>query len=326
MESLLEIKNLSIEIAEEKGGYEVVSDVSISVPKGKIVGIVGESGCGKTITALSVIKLLPEPPARIKQGQILFKDKDILKMNAEELRRLRGNDISMIFQEPVSSLNPVYTIGEQIGETIRTHNNISSTDEKKRVLELLDLVGIPDPDRRYSNYPHEMSGGMCQRVMIAMALSCSPDLLVADEPTTALDVTVEAGIISLIDRLRNELGMSVILITHDLGIVSEITDEVYVMYAGRIVEHAANELIFNNSRHPYTIGLLNSIPDMNDTSRRDLKMIPGNIPSPKNYPAGCRFNDRCDMVIDKCRQNVPELLSVEEGHQAACFRSGDINK
>jgi oligopeptide/dipeptide ABC transporter ATP-binding protein len=325
MENLLEIRNLSVSIGDKQSGFEVVSDVSITVPKGKIIGIVGESGCGKTITALSVMKLLPDPPAKITRGEIIFKNKNILEMDEGELRNIRGNDISMIFQEPVSSLNPVFKIGEQIGETIRTHSKINKKEERDRVIELLKLVGIPEPERRYSNYPHEMSGGMCQRVMIAMALCCRPDLLIADEPTTALDVTVEAGIIELINNLRNEFGMSVILIAHDLGVVSEITDEVYVMYAGRIVENAKNELLFNNPKHPYTIGLLNSIPHLSDGRNKDLKMIPGNIPSPQDYPKGCRFNDRCEMVIDKCRYKVPSLEHVENEHQSACFRSKEIN-
>ena len=325
MENILEINNLTISIGDKETGFEVVSNVSIAVPKGKIIGIVGESGCGKTITALSIMKLLPDPPAKITSGEIIFKNKNILEISDEELRDIRGNEISMIFQEPVSSLNPVFTIGEQIGETIRTHNDINSKDEREKVIELLKLVGIPEPERRYSNYPHEMSGGMCQRVMIAMALCCSPDLLIADEPTTALDVTVEAGIIDLIDNLRKDLGMSVILITHDLGIISEIADEVYVMYAGRIVEHAQNELLFSNPKHPYTVGLLNSIPDLADTDKRDLKMINGNIPSPKNYPKGCRFNDRCELVIEKCKVNVPVLEKLEEKHESACFRSKEVN-
>lgn len=325
MENILEIKNLSVSIGDKQNGFEVVSDVSISVPKGKVIGIVGESGCGKTITALSVIKLLPDPPAKITSGEIIFKNRNLLELSDEQLRLIRGNEISMIFQEPVSSLNPVFTIGEQIGETIRTHNKINRKEERDRVIELLKLVDIPDPERRYSNYPHEMSGGMCQRVMIAMALCCNPDLLIADEPTTALDVTVEAGIIELINNLRNEIGMSVILITHDFGIISEIADEIYVMYAGRIVENAKNELLFNNPKHPYTIGLLNSIPDLNDIKNKYLKMIPGNIPSPQNYPKGCRFNDRCEMVIDKCKRSVPLLEQVENEHESACFRSGEIN-
>lgn len=325
MENILEINNLTISIGDKETGFEVVSNASIAVPKGKIIGIVGESGCGKTITALSIMKLLPDPPAKITSGEIIFKNKNILEISDEELRDIRGNEISMIFQEPVSSLNPVFTIGEQIGETIRTHNDINSKDERDKVIELLKLVGIPEPERRYSNYPHEMSGGMCQRVMIAMALCCSPDLLIADEPTTALDVTVEAGIIDLIDNLRKDLGMSVILITHDLGIISEIADEVYVMYAGRIVEHAQNELLFSNPKHPYTVGLLNSIPDLADTDKRDLKMINGNIPSPKNYPKGCRFNDRCELVIEKCKVNVPVLEKLEEKHESACFRSKEVN-
>lgn len=325
MENILEIKNLSISIGDKETGFEVVSDVSISVPKGKIIGIVGESGCGKTITALSIMRLLPDPPAKITGGEIIFKDNNILEMSKDELRDIRGSDISMIFQEPVSSLNPVFTIGEQIGETIRTHNYINSKDERDKVIELLNLVGIPEPDRRYSNYPHEMSGGMCQRVMIAMALCCSPDLLIADEPTTALDVTVEAGIIDLIDKLRNELGMSVILITHDLGIISEIADEVYVMYAGRIVERAQNELLFSSPKHPYTVGLLNSIPDLSGDIQKDLKMIKGNIPSAKNYPEGCRFNDRCGLVIEKCKHDLPILKKISENHESACFRSEEVS-
>lgn len=325
MDNLLEIRNLSISIGDKATGFEVVSDVSISVPKGKIIGLVGESGCGKTITALSVMRLLPDPPARITGGEIIFKDKNILEMSQGELRNLRGNEISMIFQEPVSSLNPVYTVGEQIGETIRTHSEITKKDEREKVIELLKLVGIPEPERRYSNYPHELSGGMCQRVMIAIALCCSPDLLIADEPTTALDVTVEAGIIDLIDKLRIDLGMSVVLITHDLGIISEIADEIYVMYAGRIVEKAQNELLFKSPKHPYTLGLLNSIPDLDGAIQKNLKMIKGNIPSPQNYPQGCRFNDRCDIVIDKCRHSVPLLEKVENNHQSACFRSDEVS-
>jgi len=324
MSNLLEIISLSVSINEDKNNYDIVSGISISVPKGKIIGIVGESGCGKTITALSIMRLLPNPPAYISGGQIIFNNKNLVELSNDQLREIRGNDISMIFQEPTASLNPVFTVGDQIGEAIRTHQTVTRKEEYKRVIELLNLVGIPEPEKRYSNYPHEMSGGMCQRIMIAMALSCNPQLLIADEPTTALDVTVQAGILELIDNIRNDNGMSVILITHDLGIISEIADEVYVMYAGKIVEHANKFDLFKNPAHPYTKGLLSSIPDIN-IDKDDLKTIKGNIPSPNSYPSGCRFNDRCDFVIDKCRNDIPLLEKINATHKSACHRNKELN-
>lgn len=324
MSNLLEIINLSVSINEDKNNYDVVSGVSLSVPKGKIIGIVGESGCGKTITALSIMRLLPNPPAYISGGQIIFNSKNLVELSNDQLRKIRGNDISMIFQEPTASLNPVFTVGDQIGEAIRTHQNITSKEEYKRVVELLNLVGISEPEKRYSNYPHEMSGGMCQRVMIAMSLSCNPQLLIADEPTTALDVTIQAGILELIDNIRNDRGMSVILITHDLGIISEIADEVYVMYAGKIVEYANKFDLFKNPAHPYTKGLLSSIPDIS-IDKDDLKTIKGNIPSPNRYPSGCRFNDRCDFVIDKCKNDIPLLEKINATHKSACHRNKELN-
>jgi len=324
LQNLLEIKNRSIIVGDKKNYHEIVSDISISVPRGKIIGLVGESGCGKTVTALSVIKLLAEPPLSVSAGEIIFNDNNLLTMNNEALRKIRGNDISMIFQEPVSSLNPVFTVGDQIGESISTHTNMSGKELKNKVIGMLKKVGIPDAENRYHNYPHEMSGGMCQRVMIAMALSCNPQLLIADEPTTALDVTVQAGILELIEKLRADTGMSVILITHDLGIISEIADEVYVMYAGKIVEYSDTVNLFKNPKHPYTKGLLSSIPDIN-LDKQHLNTIKGNIPSPEHYPSGCRFNDRCEYVIDKCRVNIPPLDIINNKHKSACFRSKDLN-
>jgi len=260
LENILELKNLTISFGNKKERYEVVSDVSINVPKGKVVCVVGESGCGKTVTALSIMGLLPIPPASVDSGEVIFDGQNLLGLSEKQLRDYRGNRLSMIFQEPVSSLNPVFTIGNQIGEAISAHRSVSKSEERERVVELLDLVGIPAPETRLNSYPHELSGGMCQRVMIAMALSCDPELLIADEPTTALDVTIQAGILDLILELRDRTGMAVILITHDLGIVSEIADEVYVLYAGKVVEKGTRDSIFNSPSHPYTIGLINSVP------------------------------------------------------------------
>ncbi len=319
MNNALEIKDLRISFASDRKRVEVVGGVSINVPKGKIIGVVGESGCGKTVTALSAMRLIPEPPGKIDSGEILFDGANILEYSDRDMRSIRGNRISMIFQEPISSLNPVFTVGDQIGEALRTHRNLSKTEEKERVLELLKLVGIPAPERRIKNYPHELSGGMSQRVMIAMALACDPEVLIADEPTTALDVTIQAGILELIDDLRVRLGMAVLLITHDLGIIAEVADEVYVMYAGKVVEHGLTADLFREPHHPYTVGLLNSVPDLHENKEK-LNAIPGIVPSPDNFPLGCRFQDRCPLVIDKCRQNEPPLEEFENGHMAACWR------
>ena len=247
---LLEIRNLTVSFPSKGGDLEVVGDVSLRIGEGKIVGVVGESGCGKTLTALSVMGLLPAPPAKVNSGEVLYRGTNLLSLTERELRSYRGNRISMIFQEPMSSLNPVYTIGDQIGEVIRVHENVSRKEEKKRVLNLLDIVGIPSPSERYSSYPHEMSGGMCQRVMIAMALACNPELLIADEPTTALDVTIQAGILSLIKSLRDRMGMAVMLISHDLGVIYNVADEVYVLYAGKVVERGSVEELFSAPHIP----------------------------------------------------------------------------
>ena len=323
MENTLEIKDLRVSFSSEGRKVEVVSGVSLSVPRGRIVGVVGESGCGKTVTALSIMRLIPEPPGRIEGGEILFDGADILHLSDRDMRSLRGNRISMIFQEPISSLNPVFTVGDQIGESLRTHLNITGKEEKERVVALLKLVGIPAPESRMRNYPHELSGGMSQRVMIAMALACSPEVLIADEPTTALDVTIQAGILELIDGLRVKMGIAVLLITHDLGIIAEVADTVYVMYAGKVVEHAVTGDIFKNPKHPYTVGLLNSIPDLRGSKER-LDAIPGVVPSPGSYPPGCRFQERCPLVIDKCRKEEPPLEEYAEGHYSACWRADEV--
>lgn len=323
MRNILEIKDLRVSFRDNGGRVEAVSGVSLSVPDGSTIGIVGESGCGKTVTALSIMRLIPEPPGRIDDGKIIFDGTDLLKISENDMRTIRGNKISMIFQEPISSLNPVFTVGEQIGEAIRTHIKVSKGEEKERVIELLKLVKIPTPERRFDNYPHEMSGGMCQRVMIAMALACNPKLLIADEPTTALDVTIQAGILELINELKERMGMSVLLITHDLGIIAEAADEVYVMYAGKVVEHAPMKNLFKNPRHPYTVGLMNSIPGLHKRKGR-LSAIPGIVPSLKDLPQGCRFQYRCPMVIDKCRISEPPLRQVEPGHTSACFRAEEV--
>jgi len=324
LENILEVRNLSISFGDNRERYEVVSDISLNVPKGKIVCVVGESGCGKTVTALSVMGLLPIPPGSVDSGEVIFDGKNLLELSEKELRDYRGNRLSMIFQEPISSLNPVFTIGEQIGEALRTHKSISKDEENTKVIELLDMVGIPAPESRLKSYPHELSGGMCQRAMIAMALSCDPELLIADEPTTALDVTIQAGILDLILELRNKIGMAVMLITHDLGIVSEVADEVYVLYAGKVVEKGTRDSIFNNPSHPYTIGLLNSIPSLH--ARTDnLESIPGFIPPPKDFPGACRFQDRCAYVFDKCREKEPPLEEIDDTHFSACYKSGEIS-
>jgi peptide/nickel transport system ATP-binding protein len=323
MKNALEIKDLKVSFGTRKSKVEVLSGVSLRIPEGKIVGVVGESGCGKTVTALSIMRLIPDPPGKITGGEITFDGVNLLELSERDIRALRGNRISMIFQEPISSLNPVFPVSDQIGEAIRTHLKLSKKEERERVIELLKLVGIPAPEKRLNSYPHELSGGMCQRVMIAMALACHPQLLIADEPTTALDVTIQAGILELIDELKEKMGMSVLLITHDLGIIAEVADYVYVMYAGKIVEHASVIDLFDSPAHPYTIGLMNSIPRLNDQKRK-LNAIPGTIPSPNEFSSACRFQDRCPYVIDKCRINEPPLKQVNKMHYAACFRSEEL--
>lgn len=324
-DKLLEIKDLVVSFKSGKERVEVLGGINITIEKGKIVGVVGESGCGKTLTALSVMGLLPVPPARIDKGEVLFNGVDMLSLSDEKLRKYRGNKVSMIFQEPVSSLNPVYTVGDQIGEVIRTHENTTKSEEKERVIDLLKLVGIPSPESRYNNYPHEMSGGMCQRIMIAMALACNPELLIADEPTTALDVTIQAGILALINELRDRIGMAVMLITHDLGVVSQVADEIYVIYAGKVVESGTINEVFSMPSHPYTIGLINSIPSLEEKKEK-LYSISGLIPSPNEFPEGCRFNNRCEYAFDECFRTEPSLMDLDGKHKSACFKYEEFKK
>ena len=314
---LLDVKNLETEFKVKRGTVKAVNGVSFQVDKGEILAVVGESGSGKSVTSLSIMGLIRDP-GRVSGGEILFNGEDLLKKNHKEMEKIRGDRISMIFQEPMTSLNPVYRIKDQIMENILTHEKVSKEEAYKRAVKMLELVGIPDPEKRAHDYPHQMSGGMRQRVMIAMALSCHPELLIADEPTTALDVTIQAQILDLINRLRNELGMAVLLITHDLGVVAETADRVVVMYCGRVVEQASVMQLFTKPLHPYTRGLMDSIPRL-DEDRERLYMIKGIVPDPTNLPKGCPFADRCDHSMNKCREHMPKLVEKEEGSQDRCF-------
>ncbi len=319
--ALLEVKNLKTGFKTDEGSFLAVDDISFTVEKGKTLGIVGESGCGKSVTSLSIMRLIPNPPGNIVGGEILFNGRDLLKLSEDEMRKIRGNDIAMIFQEPMTSLNPVFTIGNQIGEAIALHQKgLSKAEVRAKTIDMLKLVNMPEAEKRVDEYPHQLSGGMRQRVMIAMALSCNPSLLIADEPTTALDVTIQAQILDLVRRLQRELQASMILITHDLGVVAETCDDVAVMYAGRIVEYGSVEDIFYRPKHRYTKGLLNSIPHFETGHRRErLETIKGLVPSPLNLPKGCRFADRCPAVTDECRAKDPALLPFGAKHFAACI-------
>ncbi|NTW82573.1 MAG: ABC transporter ATP-binding protein [Chlorobiaceae bacterium] len=321
MEKILELKNLRTYYSTDSGTAKAVDGVSFSLGRNSTLGVVGESGCGKSVTALSIMRLVPMPPGYFAGGEILWKGTDLLKLSEEQMRKLRGDEIAMIFQEPMSSLNPVFNCGSQIMEQILIHRDINHEEAKKRSIELLHLVGIPNPAERFSSYPHELSGGMRQRVMIAMALSCNPSLLIADEPTTALDVTVQAQILDLIGKLQSDTGMSVMLITHDFGVVAELCEEVLVMYASRVVEKGAVRQIFSNPLHPYTRGLMKSIPRLGAPKER-LHVIEGNVPSAVNLPEGCRFAGRCPLADDRCRREQPDLLEYEPGHDAACWKAG----
>ncbi len=328
MEKVLEVKNLKTQFSTEGGVVVAVDDVSFNVYKGRTLGIVGESGCGKSVTSLSIMRLIPNPPGLISGGQIFYKGKDLLQMPVAEMRKIRGNEISMIFQEPMTSLNPVFTVGDQIREAIQLHQKVSRKEALLKTVEMLQLVGIPSPEKRVNDYPHQLSGGMRQRVMIAMALSCNPQVLVADEPTTALDVTIQAQILDLMRKIRETLGMGMILITHDLGVVAETADEVLVMYAGKVVEQAPVVEIFANPKHPYTRGLLSSIPSFSKTAsssvdgkKPKLETIAGIVPSLLELPAGCRFSTRCPHVTDECRAAEPVLRDVAAEHQIACIKN-----
>ncbi|MFL5814682.1 MAG: ABC transporter ATP-binding protein [Bdellovibrionia bacterium] len=332
-EKILEVKNLETSFFTEAGVVKAVDDISFNVYKGKTLGIVGESGCGKSVTSLSIMRLIPNPPGRVTGGQILYKGKDLLKLEMSEMRKIRGNEISMIFQEPMTSLNPVFTIGNQIVEAVLLHQDLSKSAARDKAVEMLKLVGIPSPEKRVHDYPHQLSGGMRQRVMIAMALSCNPNVLIADEPTTALDVTIQAQILDLLRDLQQKVGMGLILITHDLGVVAEVADEVMVMYAGRVVEQGSVREIFGNPKMPYTRGLLNSIPTLSKdptgkVKKNRLETIPGIVPNLLYLPQGCRFQDRCSFVEAACRGKEPDLRQIparvgEQGslpHSIRCVR------
>jgi oligopeptide/dipeptide ABC transporter ATP-binding protein len=322
-EHLLEVQGLKTYFHMETGLAKAVDGVSFHVDSGETLGLVGESGCGKSVTALSIMRLVPSPPGRIDAGRILFKGRDLLTISESEMRSVRGNDIAMIFQEPMTSLNPVFTIGSQIGEAVNLHQGVGKSEARKRTIEMLKLVGISDPEQRVDEYPHQLSGGMRQRAMIAMALSCNPDLLIADEPTTALDVTIQAQIMELLARLQDELKMAIILITHDLGVVAESTHRMAVMYAGLIVEQGTTEGVFNAPAHPYTKGLIESVPRL-DALQERLSVITGTVPDAANLPPGCPFNPRCILTDDHCRTELPELELVEANHVSRCFKSDQV--
>ena len=321
-EAILEVKNLVTSFSIGQRQFNAVDDCSFKVKKGKTLGIVGESGCGKSVTSLSIMRLIPTPPGKITSGEIWFEGKNILNLTEDKMRSLRGNKISMIFQEPMTSLNPVFTIGDQISEVFRIHRGKSKKEAKELSIEMLRKVRIPSPEIRIDEYPHQLSGGMRQRVMIAIALACQPKLLIADEPTTALDVTIQAQILELMNELQREQDMSTILITHDLGVVAETCDDVVIMYGGKIVERASAELLFNSPKHPYTLGLLDSIPRLGVKQNR-LQTIPGIVPSLGQFPPGCRFQDRCPFVIDRCRSESPNLRTLRDGTEVACFNTTD---
>jgi peptide/nickel transport system ATP-binding protein/oligopeptide transport system ATP-binding protein len=317
---LLRIEGLRTVFRSMAGDIPAVDGVDIEVPKGRTLGIVGESGCGKSVLSLSVMRLVARP-GRIAAGRIMFEGRDLLELDEASMRGMRGADLAMIFQEPLTSLNPVHKIGFQITEAMRAHDPKASAQVlKARAIAALKRVRIPAPERRFDEYPHQLSGGMRQRVMIAMALSCQPKLLIADEPTTALDVTIQAQILDLLRELQAEFGMSIILITHDLGVIAEMADEVAVMYAGRIVERASASKLFEDPQHPYTIGLLGSVPRL-DEERETLLAIEGSVPPPFALPAGCRFHPRCPFAEDACTKEVPALKSIQPGHEVACLRA-----
>lgn len=321
--SLLDVRNLTTSFRTGSGEVTAIEDVSFTLEKGEILGVVGESGSGKSVTALAIMGLLPHPPARILAGRIDFEGQDLLKLPDRSMRHLRGPGIAMVFQEPMTSLNPVFTIGEQIMETIQAHETLSQRARFARAVEMLDKVGIPSASARMTDYPHQLSGGQRQRAMLAMALVCRPRILIADEPTTALDVTIQAQILELLMDLRDELGMAILMITHNMGVIAETADRVMVMYAGRVVEQAPVTRLFDRPLHPYTRGLLSCVPTLDQDQDR-LVAIPGSLPEPSNRPPGCRFSARCVHAIPACSQTVPPLQSFESDHQAACIRVREL--
>ncbi|ALS79352.1 MULTISPECIES: ABC transporter ATP-binding protein [Planococcus] len=317
--TILDVKGLQTTFFTDDGEIPAVDNVDFHIREGEVLGIVGESGCGKSVTSLSIMGLVPSPPGKITNGEILFQDKDLTKLSEKEMRGIRGNDIAMIFQEPMTSLNPLFTIGNQLREAIKIHKkDWSKKQVQERAIEMMNLVGLPRPEGLMKEYPHQLSGGMRQRVMIAMALLCDPKVLIADEPTTALDVTIQSQILKLIKNLNERLNTAVLLITHDLGVVAETCERVVVMYAGKVVEEGPVHTIFNDPQHPYTKGLLESVPDMRFKKER-LYSIPGNVPKPGAIKTGCKFAARCEFAFDRCTVENPELYQTAEDHQTRCF-------
>ncbi len=319
---LLHIEELKTHFNTFEGIVRAVDDVSLFIDKGEVLGVVGESGCGKSVTAQSIMRLIPEPPGRIVHGKILFDGTDIVSLSMEQMRTIRGNRIAMIFQEPMTSLNPVYTIGNQISEMFQLHQNRSKRESWQRSIEMLQKVQIPAPEKRVHEYPHQLSGGMRQRAMIAMALACNPEILIADEPTTALDVTIQAQILELMMQLKEDYDTAIMMITHDLGVIAEIAKRVVVMYAGKVVEEGLTVAIFEDPKHPYTQGLLKSIPKLGERAkhgRQQLQEISGIVPSLLDLPEGCRFYARCPHAMGICNQNVPELIQVGDAHRVRCY-------
>ena len=320
-EHLLEINRLRTYFYVRGYVAKAVDDVSLTIKAGDTLGLVGESGCGKSVTAHAIIRLVPEPPGKIVGGEILLKDLNLLELSESQMRDVRGNRISMIFQEPMTSLNPVYSVGDQVGEVIRIHEKLSRAETRNRVVEAFQLVGIPVPEKRIRDYPHQMSGGMRQRVMIAMALACNPELMIADEPTTALDVTIQAQILDLMNKLKRETGAAILFITHDLGVIAEMAQSVAVMYAGKIVEYTDVRTLFSNPKHPYTVGLMQSIPVLGkETPSHRLAAISGVVPSLLDLPSGCLFSDRCPDVFSDCHQVEPEMFRISDHHTARCLK------
>ena len=326
MAKLLEINNLATYFFTQDGVVKAVDDISYGLEEGEVLGVVGESGCGKSVHALSIMRLVPTPPGRTVAGEVIFEGEDLLHMDDAEMRNIRGNRIAMVFQEPMTSLNPVLTIGRQLTETLELHQNMSGQQARSRAAELLQTVGIPDADRRLVDYPHQFSGGMRQRVMIAMALSCNPRLIIADEPTTALDVTIQAQILELMQELARDFGTAMIIITHNLGVVARYADNVNVMYAGKIIETGTAEEIYHNPKHPYTLALLNSVPRLDANERIRLDAIEGLPPDLVNLPEGCSFAPRCKYVFEQCLDETPMLAEAAHDHNSACWRHAELRE
>ena len=326
MAKLLEVNDLATHFFTQDGVVKAVDGISYHVDEGEVLGIVGESGCGKSVSALSIMRLVANPPGRTVRGEVIFDGEDILKLADAEMRHIRGNRIAMVFQEPMTSLNPVLTIGRQLTETLELHQRMNKTEARDRAAELLRIVGIPDSERRLKDYPHQFSGGMRQRVMIAMALSCNPRLIIADEPTTALDVTIQAQILELMQELAREFGTAMVIITHNLGVVARYASRVVVMYAGKIIETGSALDIYHSPKHPYTLGLLRSVPRLDAEERKKLEAIEGLPPDLIDLPAGCSFAPRCRFAYERCSQEMPELEGVGDGHEAACWRSSEITE